>query len=112
MQVGAGYPPAPTHRSDTLSCPDGLSLPHIRSAEMEVGRYETCTVIDVNRAARQIEIRYQSNHPAASRQHRFSDSSGEVGSQMAALHLAVENSRGPKRTGDTAGPRDAKRPCP
>jgi hypothetical protein len=106
----AGDPATPTHRSDTLSCYHGISLPYIGSTEVEIAGHQSCPVVDVYDTAREIEIGDQCHHTASSGADRCTDRSGEIGTEMTALHLPVID---PRRAESAGNARPAGKPeCP
>jgi hypothetical protein len=112
MEVGSGDPAAPAHGADPLASRHDLTLPHVCPIQMKVRGDQTRPVIDVYGTARQIEIRYQSHHAFSGCSDRRTDGTSEVGPQMAALDLTVEDARGTKRACNPAGSRKSKRPSP
>ena len=100
--MGAGDPPALTHRTDSLTRPDRIPRRYVGPAQMEVGRHQSLTVIEIDRLARQIEVGHQRYHAAAGGQHRRAHRSGEIRSQVAAFHFTVEYPGRAKGTCDPA----------
>lgn len=110
--MGTGDAPALADRADPLSCGDGIALLHVGTAEVEVGGDQSSAVVDVNRSARKIEVCYQCDDTSPRRTYRHADGSGEVGSQMAALYLAVEDPCTPEAAGDPGRPGQPESPAP
>ena len=105
-------PAAPTHRSDTLSCYDGISLPYVGSTQVEIAGHQSAAVVDVHDMAREIEIRDQCHHTASSGADRRTDRSGEIGTEVTALDLAVVDPCRPESAGDARPAGKPERPPP
>src|SRR4026208_840676 len=97
-----GATSALTPRANSLTRPDRIPRSYVGPAQMEVGGHQSLPVIEIDRLARQIEVGHQGYHAAAGGQHRHAHGSGEIGSQVAAFHFAVEHARRAKGTGDPA----------
>ena len=108
MEVRPRHPPASAHGANALPRSHHLSLSNIRSAQVEVGSNQPTPMIEVDGPARQVEIRHQRHDPPAGSNDRLSHSTGKVGPEVAALHFAVEDARGPERAGYATGPRQPK----
>jgi hypothetical protein len=78
------------NQADLLPTLDGVANRDKRLAEMEIAGYDSGTMVDVNDVAGEKEFVDERNHAAIRRIHRLTYRSPEIDAEVAAGHVAVE----------------------
>src|SRR5437867_413636 len=95
-------PPASPHPADDLPSLHSITRRYQHSAQTEIARHEPLPVIQIHHRTRQVEIGDEGDYTCVRGAHRSTHGPGEVGAQMAALDLAVQNAGGAETAGDPA----------
>jgi hypothetical protein len=90
VEVGTGNAAGGSYAPDSLPSLNAITGCYVCAAQMEIPRYQSGTVIDINHVAAQIEVVHEGDHAAIRRTHRRAHGARKVDPHVTALNDAVE----------------------